>query len=140
MTIENVFIDTSAFYALMDRSDSYHQEAGNIWTHLLEKDFYLKTNNYVIVETTALLQSRLGFDAAVLWARDILGIVETLWIDESSHSLAFEIWSSLGRSKLSFVDCISFVVMRHYKIETVFGFDKHFTDHGFEILSEQVLR
>ena len=27
MTIEKVFIDTSAFYALMDRSDSYHQSA-----------------------------------------------------------------------------------------------------------------
>ncbi len=139
MAIENVFIDTSAFYALMDRSDSYHQTAGKLWPQLLEKGYHLKTSNYIIVETLALLQSRLGFDAADLWSRDILGIVETLWIDESRHNLAFEIWFSLGRRKLSFVDCVSFVVMRHYKVEKVFGFDKHFTEHGFEIFGEQSL-
>jgi len=140
MTIEKVFIDTSAFYALMDRSDSYHQSASKLWTDLLEKGNYLKTSNYVTVETLALLQNRLGFEAADLWARDILGIVETLWIDKVLHNLAFEIWLSLGRRKFSLVDCASFVIMRHDKVEKVFGFDKHFTEHGFEILNEHGFR
>jgi hypothetical protein len=30
--------------------------------------------------------------------------------------------------------------MRHDKMEKVFGFDKHFTDHGFEILNERAFR
>jgi predicted nucleic acid-binding protein len=140
MTTEKVFIDTSAFYALMDRSDSYHQSASKLWAHMLDKGYYLKTSNYVTVETLALLQNRLGFEAADLWSRDVLGIVETLWIDEVLHNLAFEIWFSLGRRKLSLVDCTSFVIMRHDKMEKVFGFDKHFTDHGFEILNERAFR
>ncbi len=140
MTIEKVFIDTSAFYALMDRSDSYHQSASKLWARFLDKDYYLKTSNYVTVETLALLQNRLGFEAADLWSRDILGIVETLWIDEVLHNLAFEIWFSLGRRKLSLVVCASFVIMRHDKMEKVFGFDKHFTDHGFEVLNEHAFR
>ncbi len=140
MTTEKVFIDTSAFYALMDRSDSYHQPASKLWAHMLDKGYYLKTSNYVTVETLALLQNRLGFEAADLWSRDVLGIVETFWIDEVLHNLAFEIWFGLGRRKLSLVDCTSFVIMRHDKMEKVFGFDKHFTDHGFEVLNEHAFR
>jgi len=140
MTVEKVFIDTSAFYALMDRSDKYHQSASKLWAHFLEKDYFLKTSNYVTVETLALLQNRLGFEAADLWSRDVLGIVETIWIDEVIHNLAFEIWLSLGRRKLSLVDCASFVIMRQNKMEKVFGFDKHFTDQGFEVLNENAYR
>jgi predicted nucleic acid-binding protein len=38
------------------------------------------------------------------------------------------------------VDCASFLVMRHDKMEKVFGFDKHFTEHGFDVLSEHDFR
>lgn len=140
MAIEKIFIDTSAFYALMDRSDSYHHSASKLWTHFLDRGYYLKTSNYVTVETLALLQNRLGFEAADLWYRDVLGIVETFWIDNVLHNLAIEIWFSLGRRKLSLVDCTSFVIMRQDKMKKVFGYDKHFTEQGFEILNEDAYR
>jgi uncharacterized protein len=136
MESERVFLDTSAFYALMDRSDSNYVQAAGLWASLLEKDFYLCTGNYVIVETMALLQNRLGFEAANLWYRDVLSLTEVLWIDSSIHNLSYELWLSLGRRKLSFVDCVSFMAMRHYKVEKVFGFDRHFVEQGFEILNE----
>ena len=136
MAIEKIFIDTSAFYALMDRSDSYHQSASKLWTHMLNRGYFLQTSNYVTVETLALLQNRLGFEAADLWSRNVLGVVETFWIDNVLHNLALEIWFSLGRRKLSLVDCTSFVIMRQNKMEKVFGYDKHFTEHGFKILNE----
>ena len=125
-------MDTSAFYALMDRSDTNHEQAAGLWVALLEKNLHLCTGNYVIVETLALLQSRLGFEAGNLWYRDVLSLAEILWIDGSMHNLAYELWLSLGRRRLSFVDCVSFAVMRHYKIEKVFGFDRHFVEQGFE--------
>ena len=134
MEIENVFIDTSAFYALMDRSDSYHEKAKKLWAFLLEKNSSFKTTNYIIIETLALIQSRLGFEAAHLYAGDILGLVDILWVDEPRHNLAFELWLSLGRKKLSLVDCISFITMRHYSLENVFGCDRHFDEQGFKIL------
>ncbi len=102
----------------------------------MEKDLYLNTSNYVIVETLAILQSRFGFEAANLWYRDVLSLGEILWIEGSIHNLAHELWLGLGRRKLSFVDCVSFVTMRHYKIEKVFVFDRHFEEQGFEIVSE----
>ena len=136
MESEKVFVDTSAFYALMDRSDKNYEQAAALWKYLVEKDLYLNTSNYVIVETLAILQSRLGFEAANLWYRDVLSLAEVLWIEGSIHNLAHELWLGLGRRKLSFVDCVSFVTMRHYKIEKVFVFDRHFEEQGFEIVSE----
>jgi predicted nucleic acid-binding protein len=134
METETIFVDTSAFYALMDRSDAYHDIAKKLWTALLDEEINLKTTNYIIIETLALLQSRLGFEAAHLYSSDILGLLDIYWVDEQKHKLAFELWRGLGRKKLSLVDCVSFITMRNYKLETVFGFDRHFDEQGFKIL------
>jgi predicted nucleic acid-binding protein len=134
MEIENVFIDTSAFYALMDRSDSNHEKAKKLWAFLLDKNISFKTTNYIILEALALIQSRLGFEAAHLYSGDILGLIDILWVGEPRHNLAFELWLSLGRKKLSLVDCVSFITLRHYRLENVFGFDRHFAEQGFKIL------
>jgi len=136
MANENIFVDTSAFYALMDRSDNYHEKASGLWADFLQKDADLKTSNYITVETLALVQNRLGFEAADLWYRDILSIIEVLWIDGLVHNLAFELWLSLGRRNLSLVDCTSFVIMRKHNIEKVYGIDRHFAEQGFQIMGK----
>ena len=133
MDIDGTFIDTSAFYALMDRSDQHHSTAADIWKRFLEHNVPLLTSNYVVVETMALVQNRLGFDAASLWYRDILSMINVLWIDGKIHDLAYEFWLSLGRRQLSFVDCTSFAAMRQNRLEKVFGFDRHFEEQGFLI-------
>ena len=130
-----IFVDTSAFYALLDRSDRYHKEASALWPDLLDKNVTLVTSNYVVSETIALLQKKIGFEAANVWYRDILGVLDICWIDEDTHQRAYELWLNLGRRKLSLVDCVSFITMHHHKIEKAFCFKSHFTDHGFELLT-----
>jgi len=134
MVNEKLLVDTSAFYALMDRSDNHHETAARLWVSLLKENYPTMTTNYVVLETLALLQGRLGFDAAKVWYSDILGVVDVQWTDESTHSRAFELWLSLGRRKLSLVDCVSFVTLRQHKLEIVFGFDNHFSEQGFQLL------
>jgi hypothetical protein len=51
------------------------------------------------------------------------------------YTTAFEIWLSLGRRRLSRVDCWSFGVLRNENMEKVFGFDQHFREHGFDVLN-----
>ncbi len=131
-----IFVDTSAFYALMDCSDKYHESATS-WTCLLEEESFLLTTNYVALETTALLQSRLGFEAANLWYNDILSILQIQWINEFFQRQAFELWSDSGLRWLSMVDCVSFITMRHHHITKAFCFDEHFTEHGFEVIPNQ---
>lgn len=115
----------------MDRSDQHHHQAEKFWHALLEKEIFLTTSNYITVETVALLQNRLGFEAADLWYRDVLGVVDVLWVEDRTHQMAYELWLSLGRRKMSLVDCVSFVIMRSHSIETILGFDRHFEEQGF---------
>ena len=128
---KSVFVDTSAFYALMDRSDDCHPDAADLWKRLLETDCHLQTSNYIVVETMALLQHRLGFDAANLWRSNILDMVDVYLIDEAAHDRSFELWISMRQRNLSMVDCSSFVVMRQQKTETAFTFDDDFFKQGF---------
>jgi len=71
----NCFTDTSAFYAVLDRDDENHPQAGRLWKKIIENEFRLVTSNYVIVETVALLQSRIGMEAARVFHEDILPLV-----------------------------------------------------------------
>jgi len=130
-----VFVDTSAFYALIDRSDRYHAQASALWTDLLDDSFRLLTSNYVVWETIGLLQKRIGFEAARLWHKDILGVLDVLWVDEGMHQRAYELWLNLGRRRLSLVDCVSFVTMHAHMIEKAFCFKPHFEDHGISLLA-----
>lgn len=129
-----IYVDTSAFYALLDRSDRHHKGASSLWPTLLDSNVTLITSNYVVSETVALLQKRIGFEAANLWHRDILGVLEVWWVDAETHQRAYELWLNLGRRRLSLVDCVSFVTMHYHQIEKAFCFKPHFIDHGFDLL------
>ena len=50
MINKSLFIDTSAFYALMDRSDQNYQKASGFWKNCLNDTIELKTNNYIVIE------------------------------------------------------------------------------------------
>ena len=55
---EKIYVDTSAFYALLDRADPYHKEASSLWVTLMDNNSTLVTSNYVVSETVKLLQKR----------------------------------------------------------------------------------
>ena len=131
--MERVFVDTSAFYAVMDRSDRLHAEAARNFAALLEGEFELITTNYVVLETVALIQSRLGFEAAKLWTQRILGIVQVHFVDEPLQEMAFNLWLGLASRQVSLVDCASFVFMRRAGLEEAFAFDGDFEKQGFRI-------
>ena len=59
-----VFVDTSALIALLDAGEAKHASCAREWKRLLAADAALVTSNYVIVETCAVAQRRLGMDCA----------------------------------------------------------------------------
>jgi uncharacterized protein len=134
ISLDKIFVDTSAFYALLDRADPNHKEASSLWKLLMNNNFTLVTTNYVVSDTIQLLQNRIGYDAAKVWHRDILSIIEVMWIDENIYQKAYELWLTLGIIPVSFVDCTSFVAMHHRNIEKVFCFQTHFKNHGFNMI------
>jgi len=129
-----VFVDTSAFYAVLDRDDENHLRAAAAWKELLQQSARLFTQNYVLLETAALLQHRLGIHALRTFHEDILPILEVDWVTESRHLAGAEAVFAASRKRLSLVDCISFQTMREHGIRTAFAFDAHFREQGFTLL------
>jgi predicted nucleic acid-binding protein len=126
-----IFIDTSALYAVLDRTDRNHAHAGRCWTQMLDAGHPLFTSNYVVLETCALAQNRLGIDAVRILQADILPVIEVRWIDASIHAMAMASLLAARRRKLSLVDCSSFVMMRQTGARTAFAYDQHFAEEGF---------
>jgi predicted nucleic acid-binding protein len=129
-----VFIDTSAFYALLDRDDENHRKAKNAWADLLKNDDTLVTNNYVLVETFALIQHRLGVNAVRGFQNDILPLVNIEFVVPELHRSGVSALLAASRRNLSLVDCISFEMMRTLEVKMAFAFDPHFKEQGFNSL------
>jgi predicted nucleic acid-binding protein len=136
MSAEPIFVDTSAFYALLDRSDRHHEQARAIWPSLLEDHVALLTTNYVALETLKLLQYRISSEAARVWYRDVLDVLEVCWINEGVHRQAFELWMNLGRQHFSLVDCASYITMHQHQVEKAFCFKNGFEEQGFHVIPE----
>ncbi len=126
------FVDTSALYALLDIDDANHQVAVRQFVSLRGED--LVTHNYVIVETAALVQRRLGLEAVARFVTDISPILRVVWIDEDLHRRAMTDVLTTGRRQVSLVDRVSFEVMRRHGVETAFAFDDDFLDEGFDLV------
>jgi predicted nucleic acid-binding protein len=125
------FSDTSAIYAVLDSVDENHPRAGLAWLRLLDSGEPLITTNYVVVECCALTQRRLGLPALRALQDEILPMMTIHWIDKAAHTTAVNALLVANRSKLSLVDCSSFVVMRQLGLQSAFAFDRHFDQEGF---------
>jgi predicted nucleic acid-binding protein len=128
------FIDTSAFYALLDRDDENHRKAKSAWVDLLKNGDTLITNNYVLVETFVLIQHRLGIQAVRGFQNGILPLVNIEFVVPELHRSGISALLSASRRNLSLVDCVSFEMMRTLEIKTAFAFDPHFKEQGFNML------
>lgn len=128
------FVDTSAFVALYHRSDAYHESAKSIWYRLKEQDAILCTTRDVIVETIVLVRHRGGFQQALLCGNDLWNspVLEIVRPTQNHDIQAWEFFRRYSDKELSFVDCISFAVMKELRIEQAFTFDKNFTQVGFK--------
>ncbi len=83
--MEKIFVDTSALYALISTEDQNLERAVKTWKDLLERGELLFTNNYVLIESFTLIQSRLGVEFARTLQSNIVSFLQVDWISEQHH-------------------------------------------------------
>lgn len=127
-----IFTDTSALYALLDRDDRNHIAAVTAWD-IVSADTPV-THNYVVVETVALTQRRLGMGAVRDIHRLVLPAIRTEFVDPATHDAAMATLVASDQRDVSLVDRVSFAVMRRLGIRRAFVFDADFADEGFELV------
>lgn len=128
-------VDTSAFYALLDLDESTHKAASE-WLSGPGRDpsQTLITHNYVIVETAALVHRRLGPNAVRAFFEGLVPLVTVLFVEESLHRAAAAAYLAALQRRSSFVDWVSFEMMRQQQVEQAFAFDEDFSKEGLEVV------
>jgi predicted nucleic acid-binding protein len=125
-----IFIDTSALYALMDADDRNHERARDAWAQWLDQPIQFLTSNYVVLESLALIQHRLGIQAARQFDEELMPVLRVHWIDAELHATALKMVLAIGQRDLSLVDCTNIELMRRLGHRTIFAFDRHYPEQG----------
>lgn len=121
-----LFVDTSGFYALADRSDRHHLAARSILDRRQTSEEWI-TTDHVLVETWLLLNARMGWRAALaFWDAAAGGLVTVAGLSSAdlvrARALAGQ-WTDQG---LSLVDCTSFAFIERLGLEQALAFDAHY--------------
>ena len=133
MPLEDIFVDTSAWIALVDKDDSHHKEAASSYPSLLKNHRNLITSNLVIAETYIIILNELGHKPAIdfLEKLKVSPRILKVYSNEDIEAEGELILARYGDQDFSYTDAVSFVVMKRQKIKKAFSFDKHFLIAGF---------
>lgn len=123
-----VIVDTSAIYALLDRSDANHDGAVSLLKKMRDTGDMVVITNFVVAETHALVMAKLGQGLARSWLGGLCWPVERVTKEDEQRAREI-IWTYEDKA-FSYTDATTFAAMERMGIETAFTFDKHFTQFG----------
>lgn len=127
-----ILVDTSAVYALLDRSDANHAAAQAILTAMRKRRLEPLLTNFIVAECHALLLARLSADVARRWLLGNAWDIER--VTEADETSARQILGRYLDKTFSYTDATSFAVMERRTLRTAFAFDPHFRQYGFQLL------
>lgn len=134
-----VFVDTSAWLALVNRSDSFHFKAKETRDTLLKNKAKSFVTDFVIVEVANCL-SRVPFRSSAIKLVNFIKTaedIELVKIEQEIFDEAWNLYCSHQDKEWSFTDCTSIVVMNRNGIREAFSTDHHFEQAGFTILLKE---
>lgn len=133
---DRVFVDTSGWYALIDRNDPAHPKVAALVARLAVEGCRLVTSDYVVDESSTLAKARSGSRTAFRLLDLLKGTaaVDLEWIGANRFRAAEDVFRRYHDQSFSFTDCTSFALMRELRISRAITTDEHFRVAGFQIL------
>jgi uncharacterized protein len=126
-----IFVDTSAIYALLDRSDRNHRASATILEGLTVRRAQPLVTNFVVAETHGLLVARLGPAVARRWLFGNVWTVERVTAEDEDRARG--ILRDCEDKRFSYTDATSFAVMERLRLAEAFAFDRHLSQYGFQL-------
>jgi len=127
-----VLVDSSAVLAYLAEQDPRHERAKSWLGGAKEERESLIMHSYTALETSALVQRRLGAPYLRAFHQELSPIFELIVVDRATHDAAVAALLAALPTKTSLVDYVSFEVMRERGIRRAFAFDRDFATAGFE--------
>ena len=128
-----IFADTSGLFALLVQNDHMHIRAKQNFAYFARHRSHLLTSSFVLVETVALLQRRVGLSAVHDFQLKIVPLLEIIWVNVDWYTRAIQRLFALNHRNISLVDGLSFEIMDSLELDFAFSFDKHFPENGFAL-------
>lgn len=132
--VDEVFVDTSALYALMVAGDEAHDSVRQALQVLEGQAARLRTSSFVLQETVSLLQARSGVSAIRRFRLGLEPLLEVVWVDPSTYEAAMAALLAASSRTVSLTDWTSFEIMRRQEIDVAFTLDDDFRRQGFRVL------
>lgn len=132
-----IFIDTWAWCALVNKKDRGHSFARELNEKLIDKNYRYVTTNFVLDESYTLIRARVGYREAVRFGKKIQKLrkgemLEHIVISEGIEKKAWKLFVKYQDiDELSYTDCTSFAVMKNRNLQEAFTGDDHFQYVGF---------
>jgi len=136
---DRLFIDTAGFIALIWDGDSRHREAATFYRETANRPKV--TTNLVVSETFSRLRYAASHSTAmrflkIIHAARAAGQLQLIWSDEVLERKAETFLEGFADQDLSYVDAVSFAVIKAEGIKDAFTFDRHFYLIGCNVLPD----
>ena len=128
----SVVVDTSALFALLDRRDAHHVSAVAFWMDPDDED--LVTHAYVVVESVALVRSRLGAAAVEALVDNLLPAIRVEMVDRPLHEASLADLRRIGGGT-SLVDRVTLGFAARHGIVRAFAYDADLVAAGLAPVS-----
>lgn len=131
-----IFVDTGAWFALMDATDPNHAAALAVSRDIARGRLgRLVTSDYVLAEAYTLCRFRGGMEPFRKLVARIRGSpnLRMLRVTDTEYEGALELMLGREDKRWSFTDCTSFVLMESLAIRDAFAFDENYAQAGFTV-------
>lgn len=128
-----IFVDTAAWIAFVDKSDSISVLTENLMIECRRKRARLYTTDLVLIEFLNALSSVKFRRQAIDFADSIRhsNLIDMVVINDHVLETSYNLYRDRPDKEWSLTDCASFIVMAERKISIAFTADKHFEQAGF---------
>lgn len=133
--MKRVFVDTGAWYALVDAADPDHDrvvEAFRVYRG------GLLTSNFVFDETLTLVRYKLGWQVAHRLGQSLRdgSVARTESVSPKDEASAWSIFEDYDDKRFSFTDCTSFALVQRLRLSMCLAIDSDFRTFGLHCVPE----
>lgn len=133
--MNRAFVDTGAWYALLDSNDPDHAEVVQAFQAYRGR---LITSNFVFDEAVTLARYRLGWDVAQKLGSQLRAqrIARLERVTPKDEAAAWSIFDKYRDKRFSFTDCTSFALIQRLALPLSLAIDSDFRSFGLHCLPD----
>ena len=131
--MKRAFVDTGAWYSLLDKNDPDHVRVTETFRAYRGR---LVTSNFVFDEAVTLARYRLGWGVAQTFGSQLREqrIARLERVTPKDEAAAWSIFERYRDKRFSFTDCTSFVLIDRLALPVCLAIDSDFESFGLQCL------